>query len=152
MQNGWVKLHRKILQNELFERDKTALLVFIHLLLIVDRDGRWHGGRFQLASICKLKPSTLYSALNRLSVNTTVNTKSNNKYTTISICNWSTYQAVVNNKTYQPSTTGQQQRQHSNKNVATKNKNQESDYVVSETSPSYLKAKSIREQIRAKSP
>lgn len=144
---GWIKLHRKTLQNELFEHDKTALSVFIHLLLVVDRQGKWQGGRFQLADLCKINPSTLYNALQRLNINTIINIKSNNKFSTISICNWSKYQMPVNNKISRSSTTGQQQRQHSNKNAATKNKESRRE-IVEETSPGYIKAKEIREKLR----
>jgi hypothetical protein len=91
MKNGWIKLHRKVLGNKIFNFDKTAWNIFEFLLLDCD-DGKWSGGRFQLAKLCGFKPTTTYRALQRLKNAKMVTLKSNNKYTDIYICNWNKYQ------------------------------------------------------------
>lgn len=97
LQNGWIKLHRKLLDNPLFKKDANALLVFVKLLLIVDRKtGSYNIGRFQMAELTGLKPTTAYKVLKRIEKHEMVTLRSNNKYTTISICKWKSYQDTSN--------------------------------------------------------
>lgn len=97
MERGFVKLYRSIDQNELLENDNTALIVFLKLLLRVDRrTGTYTTGRKKLANMCNLNPNTLYSALKRLEASTIIQQQSNTTSTTISICNWWKYQQDVN--------------------------------------------------------
>ena len=93
MERGYVKLYRAIDQNELLENDNTALVVFIKLLTRVDRrTGSYKTGRFKLAHLCNLRPSTLRDALKRLEAATVIRQQSDSRATTIYICNWSKYQ------------------------------------------------------------
>ncbi len=93
MERGYIKLWRSIDQNELLENDNTAFVVFLKLLTRVDRhSGTYTTGRFKLAALCNLNPSTLYSALKRLEASSVIQQHSNKKSTTISICNWWKYQ------------------------------------------------------------
>jgi hypothetical protein len=95
--NGWIKLHRKILQNEIFRQDRTAWHIFEVLLIICDKEkGLWSGGRFVLADLCKEKPSTMYKAIKRLEKAKMVTLSSNNRFTTIHICKWKEYQGNGN--------------------------------------------------------
>lgn len=111
---GWIKLHRKILDNDGLFRSKNTFTVWCWILLMVDRKtGSFTTGRFQISRWLKIKPSTAYQTLKRLSNMTMINLKSNNKMTTITVCNWEKYQHTI--------TTKQQQ---SNKKV-TLNKNKE---------------------------
>lgn len=97
MERGFVKLYRSIDQNELLENDNTAFIVFLKLLLRVDRrTGTYTTGRKKLANMCNLNPNTLYSALKRLEASTIIQQQSNTTSTTISICNWWKYQQDVN--------------------------------------------------------
>ena len=97
MDRGYIKLWRIVDQNELLENDNTALLVFIKLLVRVNRlTGSYTTGRKKLANICNLNPSTLYSALKRLEASTIIRQQSNSASTTIYICNWWKYQQDVN--------------------------------------------------------
>lgn len=93
MNNGWIKLHRSVLQNKIFRHDITAWHVFEVLLLMVDKKtAEWSGGRYQLALMCEQKPTTTYQALKRLENANMVTLVSNNKYTSITICKWKEYQ------------------------------------------------------------
>jgi hypothetical protein len=103
---GWIKLHRKLIENEIVH-DDTAYKLFTILLLLVDRrTGKYRAGRFQLSEITGIKPGTLYDALARLEKKYKMATlETNNKYTTISIVNWNQYQDTP---TAQPTTNQQQ--------------------------------------------
>ena len=108
--NGWIKLHRSLLNNPLWQHDRNAVHVFMTLLLLVDKTkATWSGGRFQLASVSGLKPTTTYQALRRLEKAKMVTLVSNNKYSTITICKWKEYQSANDNKSDNKMTTGRQQ-------------------------------------------
>lgn len=109
---GFVPLWRKSLNNEVRRHDKTAWYVFETLLLICDyRTGIWSGGRFQLAELCCMKPTTLYKCIKRLEKRKMVTLSSNNKYTVITICKVKEYSAYSNNVSNNTVTT---EGQHSN--------------------------------------
>jgi hypothetical protein len=95
MNNGWIKLHRQIMENRMWQYDHNAVMVFMTLLLIADkRKGEWSGGRHQLAEKVGLKSTTTYQALKRLEKAKMVTLSSNNKYTVIHLCNFKKYQQV----------------------------------------------------------
>lgn len=97
MDNGFIKLHRSIEQNELLMNDNTAFVVFTRLLLLVDwRTGKFVTGRNKLAVQFNLNPATLYSALKRLESSSMLQLHSNSSSTTIYICNWHKYQQRIN--------------------------------------------------------
>jgi len=67
MNKGWIKLHRKLLDTGIIQKDRTALAIMIALWLLVDRKtGKYDCGRFQLAIMLEMKPNTVYKALKRL--------------------------------------------------------------------------------------
>jgi len=105
MNEGWIKLHRQLLKNDIWRHDKTAWCLFETLLLIVDtKTGSWSGGRFQLSEAYgDINPSTLYKALLRLENAKMVTLSSNTRWTKVSICKWSEYQSNGNTKRSQPS-------------------------------------------------
>lgn len=95
--NGWVKLHRKILENELIA-DPTALQIFTWLLLNVDKNtGKTTIGRYWTSKILKQKPTTFYAALKRLEnkykIVSLITKKMTIKYTEVSLLNWAKYQS-----------------------------------------------------------
>ena len=112
--DGWVPLWRKSIKNKVRRHDPSAWRLFETLLLIVDhKTGKWDGGRYQLSDLDgSLKPATSYKALLRLQTAKMVTLSSNNKYTTISICNWERYSGFGNTSSNNKVTT----RSHSNNN------------------------------------
>lgn len=95
--DGWIKLHRSVLNNDVYRHDPTAWRVFEHLLLTADKKtGRCSYGRKQLALQIGNNESTVYKALKRLSVTGMVTLTSNSRFTTISICKWKEYQGNGN--------------------------------------------------------
>lgn len=101
MDNSWVKLYRKLIDNEVLFDDK-ALRVFIYLLINVDKKtGSLTVGRFRTSEALKLNPNTFYSILKRLEEKYKIITAiSNNQFTTISLINWAKYNS------YQEKSTG----------------------------------------------
>lgn len=128
MNNGWIKLHRKILDNEHLANDNTACLLFIKLLLVTNKKtGTYTTGRYKLSLLSNEKPTTIYKALKRLQKWGIIEVSSNNKMTSIRICNYEEYQEQSNNKV---TTKGQQ-----SNNKVTLNKKEElrkknNNYVV----------------------
>lgn len=109
MDNSWVKLYRKTLDNGIL-RDRNAWTIFCWLMLKVDRKtGRKIIGRFWASEELGMKPGTFYDALTRLDTKWKMATLTpNNKFTEVSLTNWHKYQNdnnTPNNKT----TTSQQQ-------------------------------------------
>jgi len=123
MDKGWVKLHRKIEENVLLNTDNNAYILFTKLLMYVNSKGQYTTGRFALADRCNLKPMTVYRTLQKLEGEQLVTLKTNNRYTLISICNWSKYQATVNSDLNNRRTTSVQPA--NNGRTLNKNKNKE---------------------------
>jgi hypothetical protein len=132
---GWIKLHRKLLENGIIQRDHSAYILFSTLLLVSNR-GKYTCGRFQLAELTGLKPGTVYKALKRLEKKWEMVTQvSNNKFTDISVINWDKYQSKELLVT--PTITTKEQ-QSNNKVTLNKNKelkNKEINTVVSADQP-----------------
>lgn len=93
MDNSWVKLYRKIAENDILFDDK-ALRLFIWLLTGVDKTtGTITIGRKWASKCVKLNPNTFYKVLSRLEKKyKIVTTKSNNHFTKVSLINWAKYQ------------------------------------------------------------
>lgn len=97
MNNGWVKLHRKILDNDAIFRGGSCFPVLCLLMLLADRDGKVTTGRKQLSKLLSINENTVYKALQKLRSLGTIEIYGNNKYSTIVICNWKEYQHDGNN-------------------------------------------------------
>lgn len=100
--NGWVKLHRKITEWEWY-RDANVFRVFTHLVLTANHEERkWMGKTIVKGSrVCSygtlaeetgLSVQNVRTAITKLKSTGELTSKSNNKYTVISIINYSTYQ------------------------------------------------------------
>lgn len=122
MVNGWVKLHRKSLDNAVFKHDPTAWRVFEALLLLADKNGTWSGGRDQLALTTGFKPTTCYQAVLRLKKAQMVDITSNNRFSVYHICKWEEYQAHDDSSVDNQMTT---KRQPNDTLIRIKNKNKE---------------------------
>lgn len=97
MNKGYIKLHRSLVDHEIYSSDPTAAFLFITLLMLVDNQtGSYDGGRHMLAKKLKLKPTTCYQALKRLERCTMVELTVNARYTQITVVNWHLYQRSMN--------------------------------------------------------
>jgi hypothetical protein len=134
---GWLKLHRKLLESEIFKNEKL-LKTFIWCILKASHKereqlvghqkellspGQFVTGRKKAGLELGFSPSTAWSYLNLLKRNNNIDIKSNSKYSVITIINWDLYQSEsekADNKTDSNSdnklTTNEQQTD-TNKNV-----------------------------------
>lgn len=94
MEYGWVKLYRKIEQNDFLMEDNTAFMVFMKLLLFADKHtGSYRTGQRMLAERCNLNYSTVYKALQRLESHGVIVIENHQKFSKIYITNWTVYQS-----------------------------------------------------------
>lgn len=120
MNDGWIKLHRKVLDNEVFRHDRTAWHVFETLLLIANKDtGKWSGGSFQLAELTGVNKPTLYKAIQRLEKAKMINREVNTRYTVYNIGSWSEYQANGKHSVNSGETAGNTLTRIRNRNITT---------------------------------
>jgi hypothetical protein len=129
---GWIKIHRKILSWEWYLDINTSRL-FIHLLLVANHEkARWQGidilpgqcvtGRMSLSKQTGLSEQQTRSALNKLKSTNEITIKTTNKYSVITILNWKVYQQD-NQQTNQQITNNQP----TNNQQITTNKNEKND-------------------------
>lgn len=102
--NGWIKLHRKILDWGWYS-DINTRVVFIHLLLLANFDDRYYLGKLIKRGDCVVALSTLAqqtsltltqvrTALNHLKSTHEITIKTTNKYSIVTICNFDNYQVL----------------------------------------------------------
>lgn len=102
MCNGWIKLHRKILDWEWFTSPGT-LQLFIYLLLRANKeDKKWRGiliKRGQLVTSVatiseetKLSTQQVRTSLNRLKSTNEITSKTTNRFTLVTVCKYESYQ------------------------------------------------------------
>lgn len=102
MCNGWIKLHRKILDWEWFTSPST-LQLFIYLLLRANKeDKKWRGiliKRGQLVTSVatiseetKLSTQKVRTSLNRLKSTNEITSKTTNRFTLVTVCKYESYQ------------------------------------------------------------
>jgi len=105
---GWIKFHRKILDNHIYRYDQTAWRIFEYLLLKADhRTGTVKMAHSTMIAFLKIPKATLSRALVRLKEAEMIDFTRNNlrnsdatatephtepRYTVYSICKWSVYQ------------------------------------------------------------
>jgi uncharacterized phage protein (TIGR02220 family) len=129
---GWIKLHRKLMDNPIFD-NPNLLRVWLWCLLkashehhqqmvglqVVDLEpGQFVTGRFKGSDELKINPSTFYKYLKTLEEMQMINLKSSNKMTIVTIENWRKYQAG-DTETYQQNNnkiTTKEQQSNTNKN------------------------------------
>ena len=131
--NGWIKLHRELIGKPIFENEKL-LKVWVWCLMKAthtEREqpvgrqiqklipGQFITGRHKAGEELSMPPSSAWAYMNMLKDNGSLDIKSNNKYSVVTIENWSFYQdpgdLSDNNPDNKWTTNGQQM--DTNKNV-----------------------------------
>ena len=105
---GWIKLHRKILDNGVFE-DANLLKIFIWCILKCDskekekniygaklKQGEFITGRLSASEELYMKPSTVHDRLKRLQRMNYIKIKSTTRYTIINVLKFKQYQLKEN--------------------------------------------------------
>lgn len=152
MDNGWIKLHRKILNNSIAIRPAyfslwiTLLLkanhepnkmIFNNNIMIV-KEGQFITGRKQLSAQTGLSESTVERVLNYLEKDSQIEQQKNTKFRLITILNWKTYQDTGQQKNNKRTTNGQPV--DTNKNE----KNEKKDTIVETSSTEF----NLKDEIR----
>ena len=116
--NGWVKLHRKMLDNPIIMKDAEYLAVWMYLLLnathaeypalfkgekIILQPGQLITGRKSIASILSVNESKVRRILDAFENDQQIDRQSSNQNTLISLKNWDKYQ-IFDQQSDQPST------------------------------------------------
>ena len=106
MTAGWVKLHRKLVDNPIFKNDKL-FRVFMYCLLkashkdheqlvgdsiVALKAGELATGRAAISSATGLSEQNIKTAISKLKALGIITSKPTNKYSIISILNWDSYQ------------------------------------------------------------
>jgi len=146
--DGWIKLYRKLMETSWYKKPLTTRL-FTHLLLLANHDehtfywnkkeikiksGQLITGLHSLSKETGISTQSIRSALGTLKLTNTITSKSTNKFTFISICKWKDYQAEITSKSTSELTNKQQT---NNKQLTTykKNKNNNTNFVSIGKSP-----------------
>ena len=118
MDNGWIKLHRKLKQKGYYKRSAYVHL-WVHLLLtanhskkefmwndriIILKEGQMITGRLALSKATGIPEATVERILNFLENEHQIEQQKTTKYRLITVLNWTDYQ----NRTEERSTNGQQ--------------------------------------------
>lgn len=125
MNNGYIKLNKKILNWEWIDKPNTFAL-FIYLLLKASwKDTEWHGikikrgqlitGRQKLSKETGLSERKIRTALSDLQTTNNLTIKTTNKYSLITIVNYDKYQCSTINSDQQNDQQNVQQTTTSNK-------------------------------------
>jgi len=129
--NGWIKLHRKILDNDFLRQDPTARNLFITLLLLANKDtGKCYVGRYYLSELTGIKPDTNYKAQKRLEKEGLIDIVSTSRGTTVSIKKWGVYQQT-NSEPSQNQVKTKSKPSNTTKEVITKNR----EYITNVIEP-----------------
>jgi len=133
--SGWIKLHRKLLDNKIFY-SPLRLQLFIYLIIKSNhKEGRVYGvdikrgqhltGRKSLANDLKCNENTVYKNLKALQKENLISLDSNNKHTVVTVLNYGTYQDLVTTEEQQSNNEVTKKQQQSNTNKNEKNKKNE---------------------------
>lgn len=130
--NGYIKLHRKIVEWEWYD-DPTVMRTFLHLLLKANHKPKeWRGHMVEaghlITSYAHLSQETglskqqIRTALDKLENTREITRTSTNKYTTINVLNWRLYQEEEETSNTQGNTPATIKQQTNNIQITT-NKN-----------------------------
>lgn len=123
---GWIKLHRKILDNQDLFGKNYDFALFTYFILKADRNtGIARVGRKDLAKRFRAGESAIYKAMKRIERGGLCNIKSNNQFSDVYICKYQEYQSQSNNESNSKVTTKEQQ---SNTIQEVRSKNKENIY------------------------
>lgn len=118
MNNGWIKVHRKIVDWEWYQHD-GVFRVFFHLLVTANHEERqWQGtmigigqkitSQQHLSHETGLSLQSVRTALEKLKSTGEITVQTNNKYSLVTILNWKDYQQQTDKLTDKKQSTNNQ--------------------------------------------
>ena len=130
---GWIKIHRKILENPIICKDSDYLAVWIYLLLnathkeipalfkgkkIILQKGQLIVGRKSMANQLKISESKIYRIINCFKSEQQIEQQTSNQNSLITVLNWDKYQQIEQQNEQQMNNerTTSEQRVNTNKN------------------------------------
>jgi hypothetical protein len=148
-QNGWVTLHRKLLENPISCKS-DYLSIWVHLLLMANHEpttfiwnnkkqtlnaGQLLTGRKQLSKKTGIAESQVYKILKYLETEQQIEQQKTTKYTVITITNWHRYQDKEQQKEQQSNNrvTTEEQQSNTYNNVNNDNNENKKEYNHFET-------------------
>lgn len=140
---GWVKLHRKMLENPIIMKDAEHFAVWTYILLnaahaeypvlfkgekINLKPGQLITGRKSIATKLKISESKVTRILNTFQIEQQIEQQTSNKNRLISVVNWGLYQSSEHQAEHQLNInrTSTEQQLNTNKNIKNK-KNEENE-------------------------
>lgn len=135
---GWIKIHRKMLENPIICKDSDYLSVWIYLLLnathkeipalfkgekITLHPGQLITGRKSMSNKLKISESKIYRIINEYKSEQQIEQQTSNKNSLITILNWNKYQQSEQQNEQQMNNkrTTTEQQLNTNKNVKNDN-------------------------------
>ena len=130
--SGWIKMHRKFLEWEWFNKSEAVHLFLYMLLKANHKSGKWQGidierGQFisslgNISNATGISLQTIRTILKKLEKTNEIELKSTSQYTLVTICKYECYQDEIE-PTNKPITSNQQT---TNKQLTT-NKNEKNE-------------------------
>lgn len=163
MSQGWISLHRQILEWGWY-RDVNTKSLFIHLLLKANHEaGKWQGldiqrgqlvtGRKRLSEETGMSEQEIRTSINKLKSTSEIAIISTNKYSIVTIVNYDVFQigSTINQPTKQPAkhlTSNQQSTTNNNNNNENKKDTPAKLKAFSEDSSEYKLSLLLENMIR----
>lgn len=130
--SGWIKIHRKFLDWEWFNKSE-AVHLFMYLVLKANhKDGQWQGidikkGQFvtsfgKISSDTGISLQTIRTLLKKFEKTNEINIQTTNKFTIVTICKYECYQ-----QENEPTNTQLTNKQQTTNNQLTTNKNDKNE-------------------------
>lgn len=150
MNNGWIKLHRKLLEWEWWDDHNTTRLFLYILLKANHTDKKWKGetikrgqlltGRIKLSEGTGLSQQQVRTSLKRLKSTSELTIKTTNQFSLITVVNWDKYQITDDKSTSESTSNLTNEQPTDNQRITTtKNEKNEKNVKINKYSLSFIK-------------
>ena len=151
MADGWIKIHRKIMDWEWYD-NQAMVQIWVHLLLEANYEPKkWHGITIErgqlvttldyLSSTTGLSVQQTRTCLDRLASSQQITRKSTNKYTIITICNYDSYQSIEDAEQQTNNNQITNEQQTNNKQITTTKEYKEREEIQNNITPPIIPPK-----------